>query len=137
MVVALLTVASLVCGAAGGSEPEQTTVTLTAVADAAITPANPGRNFGDANTLWVENAPSPFIEACSLVRFDLASALPTSAAIDAARLELYMYGVTFGAPAPFTVSTSAKFVTSPWGEMTVTWGTRPSTSAWEARTDVH
>ncbi|MGQ9586636.1 MAG: DNRLRE domain-containing protein [Anaerolineae bacterium] len=142
---ALLLVVILVLGTgaaegharAPGDVASLETVVLTAVADAAITPANPGRNFGDADTLWVENAPSPFIEACSLVRFDLASALPTSAAIDAARLELYMYGVTFGAPAPFTVSTSARFVTSPWGEMTVTWGTRPSTSAWQARTDVH
>lgn len=122
---------------AQGPGPEQTTVTLIAVADATIWQGSPNENRGAEALLKIGvRLDWPDIQ-CGLVRFDLASALPPSATIDSARLELWERGMESWSPNPFPVSIAARFVTGAWDEMTVTWNTRPSTSGWETRTEVH
>lgn len=142
MVAALVMAASLACGppavSAGGPSPEQTTVTLIAVADASVESDAPDLNQGGADYLFLTNWPGLSPTECALVQFHLAPAVPPNAAIDSARLELRCVLMRYVEPNnPFPVSVAARFVTSAWDEMTVTWNTRPSTSGWEARTDVH
>lgn len=142
-VLVALAAASLMCGAAGpavaqGPGPEQTTVTLIASADASVESDTPNLNQGAAAYLFLTNWPEISPAGCVLVRFHLASAVPPNAAIDSARLELRCVLMRYLDPNdPFPVSVAARFVTNAWNEMTVTWNTRPSTSGWEARTEVH
>ncbi len=126
-------------GGPRGIETLQSTVTLTAAADAEITDAFPTHNKGSEDHLTVSLPSGAYLFTwCALVRFDLVSALPPGATIDSARLEVYCVARELhGPPNPFPVSIAARFITGPWDEMTVTWNTRPSTSAWEVRTDVY
>jgi len=123
--VALVLVAGSVTGQVTYSGPEltQTTVTLTAVADATVRSWQPNTNFGSEDILELSySAIDEVREAVTLLRFDVASALPANAIIDSAILELFLM---YGAGAD-PVAVAAYFVTSGWAESSVTWNSFPT-----------
>jgi hypothetical protein len=123
--VTLLLVAGSAAGQATHSGPEltQTTVTLTAVADATVRSWQPNTNFGGEDVLELSySAIDEVREAVTLLRFDLASALPADAVIDSATLQLFL---EYGAGAD-PVAVAAYFVTSGWAESSVTWNSFPT-----------
>jgi hypothetical protein len=110
-------------GTDGRAEPSQTTVTLTAVADATVRSWQPGTNFGGEDVLELSySAIDGTREAVTLLRFDVASALPSNAIIDSATLQLFLEGAAGANP----VAVAAYFVTSSWAEGSVTWNTFPT-----------
>jgi hypothetical protein len=114
----------------GPAAPAQTTVTRDAVADATVRSWDPDTNFGGEASLELAYG-GVNEEAATLVRFDLSS-LPSDAVIDAAYLRLYLEG-TSGAD---LVSVDAYFVTSSWGESTVTWNSDLRTAEWPLYADI-
>jgi len=123
--VTLVLVTGSVTGQAIHSGPEltQTTVTLTAVADATVRSWQPNTNFGSEDILELSySAIDEVREAVTLLRFDVASALPANAIIDSAILELFLM---YGAGAD-PVAVAAYFVTSGWAESSVTWNSFPT-----------
>ncbi|MFH1928566.1 MAG: DNRLRE domain-containing protein [Chloroflexota bacterium] len=100
-------------------------VTVPAAADAETWSCWPD-NYGSGPSLALAYGVGPTSEyaAFSLVRFDLASALPPDAIIDSATIQLYLSIVEPGSTLP--IQAGAFFVTSSWNEGTVTWNTRPS-----------
>lgn len=123
--VTLLLVTGSVTGQAIHSGPKltQTTVTLTAVADATVRSWQPNTNFGSEDILELSySAIDEVREAVTLLRFDVASALPANAIIDSAILELFLM---YGAGAD-PVAVAAYFVTSGWAESSVTWNSFPT-----------
>ncbi|MEA1865910.1 MAG: PKD domain-containing protein [Euryarchaeota archaeon] len=100
-----------------------TTVTLTAVADATVKSWQPDSNFGSDSVLSLSYSEIDVArEAVTLLRFDLASALPEGAIIDSASLELFLVD-GFGAD---PAGVAAYFVTSNWDESSVTWNSFPT-----------
>lgn len=100
-------------------------VSIPAAADAETWSCWPD-NYGSGPSLALAYGVGPTSEyaAFSLVRFDLASALPPNAIIDSATIQLYLASVDPGSTLP--IQAGAFFVTSNWNEGTVTWNTRPS-----------
>jgi len=74
------------------STTSSTTVTLTPVADATIDYISPNTNFGTQDTLEVQYQSSRQVRR-TLLRFNLAAAVPPEAIIDLARLDLYLEGL--------------------------------------------
>ena len=100
-----------------------TTVTLTAVADATVKSWQPDSNFGSESVLTLSySAIDEVREAVTLLRFDVASALPEGAIIDSASLELFLEDGAGADPAGVT----AYFVTSSWAESSVIWNSFPT-----------
>jgi xanthosine utilization system XapX-like protein len=123
---AVLRATGLAGRAAGRSAaPLQTTVILTAVADATLkNGVSSGSNFGTDPLLGVSYNDGTGSEEVSLVRFNLSS-IPPEATIESAVLGLYLYETT----GLSQVTIGAYYVTSAWDETSVTWNTAPS---WEA-----
>ena len=67
--------------------------------------------------------------ATFLVRFDLASYLPSNAIIDSATLRLYQESCTNFTQEPKETFIGAYFVNDPWSEGTVSWYSRPSSES--------
>lgn len=123
--VVILVLAGVTVGQAtpGRAEPAQTTITLPAVADATVRSWQPNTNFGgDAFLELSYSSIHGTREAVTLLRFDLASALPANATIDSASLQLFLDGAAGAGSVPV----AAYFVTSSWGEGSVTWNTFPT-----------
>jgi|GEM_PF-956569 len=105
------------------STTSSTTVTLTAVADATVKSWQPDSNFGSESVLSLSYSDIDEVcEAVTLLRFDVASALPEGAIIDSATLELFLVDGAGADPAPV----AAHFVTSGWAESNVTWNSFPT-----------
>ena len=104
----------------GSITPEQTTVTLYAVADVVLVKEHPTTNYGADSSLRVYWWDSNHADG-SLVRFDLTSGVPTGAIIDSAQLQLYLEWVYHLINALPVVNIGAYRVTSPWNEYNVTW----------------
>src|SRR5260370_31111690 len=88
--------------------------------DAYVFSAQPNNNFGSGATLALQNPGTT-----TFIRFDL-STVPagyTSANITKASLRLYVSAVTAGG------SFNVDFVTSPWKESAITFGTAPPTGS--------
>jgi hypothetical protein len=98
------------------AEPLDTLI-FYAEADTTVKEFDAGRNFGDDGFLRVAYHGTNEEEG-ALVRFDI-SALPASAVIDTAVLQLYLHEST-GEKSKALV---ARMITSPWSEMTMTWST--------------
>jgi hypothetical protein len=109
---------------AQGALPDAPVVsaTLAAVADTYLDEANPAINFGISRSLLAgrtdERVPT---EYRTLVQFDL-STIPPGAIVD--RAELRLYQINAGTNASYTVYVDE--VGAGWGEMSVTWNTRPA-----------
>ena len=99
----------------------QTSVTLTPVADASITAAEPDTPHGNDHTLEVYYGGENEIGR-ALIRFNLAAAVPSDAIIDEARLDLYL---EYGDGAD-PVNLVAANLTEDWVESEVTWNTPPA-----------
>jgi hypothetical protein len=99
-----------------------TTVTLTPVADATIDFISPNTNFGTQDTLEVQYQSSRQMRR-TLLRFNLAAAVPSDAIIDLARLDLYLEG----SQGPDSINLVAARLTEDWIESQVTWNNRPAT----------
>jgi len=124
-VVALLVVAGSFAGPAtrSAAEPSLTTVNLTAVADTTVRSWQPNTNFGSEDILELSySSIDGTREAITLLRFDVAAALPGSAIIDSAFLQLFLED-TAGAN---LVTVAAYSVTSSWAEGSVTWNSFPT-----------
>ncbi len=105
------------------STTSSTTVTLIAVADATVKSWQPDSNFGSENILELSySAIDVAREAVTLLRFDVASAIPEGAIIDSASLELFLVDGSGADPTPV----AAHFVTSSWAENSVTWNSFPT-----------
>ncbi|HIE30947.1 MAG TPA: DNRLRE domain-containing protein, partial [Methanosarcinales archaeon] len=103
--------------------PSSTTVTLTAVADTTVKSWQPDSNFGSEEVLELSYSAIDVVrEEVTLLRFDLASAIPANAIIDSAVLELFLVDGAGADPAPV----AAYFVTSNWAESSVTWNSFPT-----------
>ena len=99
------------------------TITLTPVADATVKSWQPDTNFGSEDVLELSyNAIGEVREAVTLLRFDVASAIPANAIIDSATLELFLVDGAGADP----VGVAAYFVTSNWAESRVTWNSFPT-----------
>ncbi|MFQ5592741.1 MAG: DNRLRE domain-containing protein, partial [Anaerolineae bacterium] len=123
--VSLLSVAGSSVGQATYSavEPAQTTVTLPAIADATVKSWQPDTNIGGDDVLELSYSTVDVPrEAVTLLRFDMASALPANAIIDSVTLQLFLEGAAGANPIPV----AAYFVTSSWAEGSVTWNTFPT-----------
>jgi RHS repeat-associated protein len=107
----LLTVLVFVTGL---SAYAQTTVTLSASADAFIDQASSTTNFGTTNYLQTYPWTSSYTKR-SLIQFDL-SGIPAGATIISADLYLYNYGTS-----GYTRTLAVHRVTSSWTETGVTW----------------
>jgi hypothetical protein len=93
------------------------------VADAYIDQYNSSANFGSYPSLRVGfSSAVDLFHNRALVRFNLSS-IPADATIRSAYLEVYL---TRGSGSLTQVSIGAYFVTSAWGESSVTWHTMPS-----------
>lgn len=109
-------------GQAAAPAAPQTTVTLTAVADATLKSWQANTNFGSDPTLSVGYSHIDTDEnAVLLVRFDLSS-LPADAIIDSANIQLYLESSSGLDP----VSPGLYLATSTWDESSVTWNTAPT-----------
>lgn len=106
-----------------GAVQSQNIITLTAVADATVKSWQPDTNFGGEDVLEISysNIDVPR-EALLLLRFDVASALPSGAIIDSAELRLFLVDSAGVDP----VGVAAHFVTSNWTESNVTWNSFPT-----------
>jgi len=100
------------------------TITLNAVSDASIDRVASSATLGNQQTLEVQYLSSRQVRR-TLLRFNLAAALPSDAVIDSARLELFLEGSQGASSVPFTASR----VLQDWVESQVTWNNRPSTGA--------
>jgi len=103
------------------SEWLQVTVYLTPVADASVDAAAPDTNFGLDAALQVYYGGSPQEMGRSLIRFNLAAAVPPEAEIDEAWLEVYLLH-TGGLD---LVPIRASLIRADWEEAHVTWGNQP------------
>ncbi len=122
-VVLTLTLAMAGISALAADRPGQiasatATETLLASADARISQNVPNWNFGNDTELFIAYGKNV---AASLVGFDL-SGLPAGASIVNATLRLYVGNVDGSMPQTVT----ARRVTTPWAEGSVTWNTKPS-----------
>ena len=105
------------------STTSSTTITLTAVADATVKSWQPDSNFGSESVLTLSYSKIDVArEAVTLLRFDLASAIPSNAIIDSVSLELFLVDGAGADPA----RVAAYFVTSNWDESSVTWNSFPT-----------
>ncbi len=102
--------------------PAEEVVAIDAVADAIVDSFASGENYGLIHTLEVRYG-SPVPIRRSLLRFNLATALPEGAIIDAAWLELLQTG---WAGADYAELRAAP-ITEDWIESQVTWDSRPAT----------
>ena len=100
----------------------QATVALPAVADTTVRSGQPTANFGSepAVELSFSQIDVP-LEAITLLRFNLAPAIPADATIDSATLELFLTSGSGLDP----VNIGAYFVNSAWDESSVTFGSFP------------
>ncbi len=118
--------ASLGQGTGPAITPDQTTLTLYAVADATVKSTAPNTNFGGEHTLELSYSQIDLAaEEIVLLRFDLA-ALPAEAIIDSAVMELYLAYAAGDNPK----SLAAYYVTGDWTEDAVTWNSFPTAETW-------
>jgi hypothetical protein len=94
------------------------TLSLEPVADAYISSAVPGANYGSAPTLGVGLQSARSIER-SLFRFDL-STIPADATVLSARFRAYLVQ---SSSAPRTLNVELKRIDTAWEEARVTWST--------------
>ncbi len=100
----------------------QSTVTLTAVADATLKSWQPDANFGSEQTLEIGHSEIDGPQSTAiLLRFDVSS-LPANAIIDSASLELYLESSSGLDP----VGLGIYYVNDAWTEAGVTWNTAPT-----------
>jgi hypothetical protein len=93
------------------------------VADATVKSWQPDTNFGSEDVLELSySAIDEVREAVTLLRFDVASAIPANAIIDLTTLELFLVDGAGADP----VGVAAHFVTSNWAESRVTWNSFPT-----------
>jgi hypothetical protein len=141
VLVALAGGAALVLGQGPDNAPPQpagvgaqsVTVTLTAVADAFIRNLTPSTSYGTSADLYVwysSSVPNPDEIMYSLIRFDLAAAIPPEAIIEAATLRVYLYAIG-NTTEMLPVGVSAHPITNPWAETGVTWYGQPPVGAAE------
>lgn len=98
-----------------------TTVTLTPVADAYVTPDGPDKNFG-LNTAWIVNRQY----AQAYLKFDLSS-LPSNAEITSVSLSALAYdGYAYGGDGNVYTSFVAD---DSWTETGITWNNKPAAAA--------
>ncbi len=143
LVVLLVILASggLVSGqgvAPAGVGAQSVTTTLTAVADAYIKNLSPSTNFGGSADLYVwysSSVPNPDEIMYSLIRFDLAAAIPPEAIIESATLRVYLYAIG-NTTEMLPVGVSAHPITSPWSETGVTWYGQPTVAGAEVTAPV-
>ena len=103
------------------------TIYIPAAADAFTSSTNPSSNYGGSNPLLLSYSGEPFWVDYILVRFDVASALPSGAIIDSATIQTYKQDEDPWRT--YAVNAGAYFVTSPWTEGAVTFYSRPSSAS--------
>ena len=106
-------------------------VTIPASADACLKERTGSYNEGSYSSLTAEyyTIGDQTYVATFLVRFDLASYLPSNAIIDSATLRLYQCGCTNFTEEVKETFIGAYFVNDPWSEGTVSWYSRPSSES--------
>ncbi|MFN2250784.1 MAG: DNRLRE domain-containing protein [Anaerolineae bacterium] len=99
----------------------QSTVDLEPVSDATLTSLSPDANLGHEHYLgvWYRSARDM---RHSLIRFNLAAAVPPAAVIDEAHLDLQLDGSAGANP----VNVTATLIAEDWIEGQVTWNSRPA-----------
>lgn len=108
-------------GAAPAAPAGQGVMALLPVADASLDASQPGENICCGETLSVFHH-GPGQSGRALLGFDLPTAIPSGAVIDAAGLDLYQVaGASRG-----SVTLSAHVVSAAWDEATVTWSSQPA-----------
>lgn len=112
-----------------------TIIAIPAGADTYIASGQPFENFGsDALFLGFNNVGDAYGAQRILAAFDVDGAIPAGAIINNATLRLRL---TFSSPADDApMETALRRVTSPWGELTVSWNTRPAVAEVRAITHV-
>lgn len=102
-----------------------TIVAIPAAADSYIASGHPNDNFGsDALFLGFNDVGDAYGAQRILALFDVDSTIPDGAIVNNATLRLRL---TFSSPADDEpMETALRRVTSPWGEFTVTWNSRPA-----------
>jgi len=110
--------------------PSLASITLTPVADAYVSQAQPATNFNNAAN-WLVQRDSMLRERYPLLKFDL-SAIPEGSEVSSAELGMYL-GTATGQP---VVELAVERITFTWNQATVTWNSRPPTQGRWATLDV-
>jgi len=112
-----------------------TIIAIPAAADTYVASGHPLENFGsDALFLGYNDVGDAYGAQRILAVFDVDGAIPDGAIVNDATLRLRL---TFSSPADDApMATALRRVTSAWGELTVTWSTRPEVAEVHAVTAI-